>query len=210
MKYKGAIFDMDGVLFDTERVYQETWHEIAAERNVELGADYLKAISGSYGEHMRHVVEAHYHVQDGTEIVTECMQRVRNKLAAQVPVKPGVYEILELFREKGLKMAVASSSLKPQIEANLQNAKMDDYFDEVVSSSQVEHGKPAPDIFLYAAQKIGCRPEDCLVFEDSENGVRAGNAAGCIVIMIPDLIEPSPEIRPYCAAICPDFFQVEM
>lgn len=199
---------MDGVLFDTERIHQESWHEIAKERNVELGEDYLQAISGTAGEHMRHVVESHYHVEDGTEIVEECMRLVREKLEKEVPVKTGVYEILDLFQKKGLKMAVASSSRKEQIQRNLHNAKIYAYFDEVVSSSEVEHGKPAPDVFLYAAEKIGCRPEECFVFEDSENGVRAGNAAGCMTIMIPDLIEPSEEIRPYCSEICSDFFGV--
>ena len=93
-------------------------------------------------------------------------------------------------------MAVASSSLPGQIEANLRGAGIRDYFDAVVSGTEVERGKPAPDIFLRAAERIGCRAEDCFVFEDSENGVRAGHAAGCITVMVPDMIDPSETIRP--------------
>lgn len=99
-------------------------------------------------------------------------------------------------------VAVASSSLPQQIEANLAKAGIDGFFAEIVSGTGVEHGKPAPDIFLLAAGRIGCRPEQCFVFEDSENGVKAGYAAGCATIMVPDLIAPTPQIRQYCASVC--------
>lgn len=202
MRFTGAIFDMDGVLFDTERVYQQTWHEIAAERGMELGNGFLEAITGTSGAHMCQVLEEFYRVADGAAIAKECMGRVREKLSVHVPVKEGVYEILEFFRERGMKTAVASSSLPQQIEANLQKAGIKDYFSEIVSGTEVEHGKPAPDIFLRAAERIGSRPQECFVFEDSGNGIKAGYAAGCITIMVPDLIEPSPRIRQCCSRIC--------
>lgn len=83
------------------------------------------------------------------------------------------------------------------------------YFGEIVSGSEVKHGKPEPDIFLCAAGRIGCRPEECFVFEDSENGVRSGHAAGCVTIMIPDLVEPEAGICSYCFKICRDFKEVQ-
>lgn len=205
MKYKGAIFDMDGVLFDTERLYQETWHELAAEYDIELGKSFLKAISGTNGTHMKRVIEQYYQVADGTAIMEECMNRMKQKLEIDVPLKTGVCKILEYFRENGVRLAVASSSSVQQIERNLICGGIREYFAEIVSGEEVEHGKPSPDIFLLAAEKIGCRPEECLVFEDSENGVTAGYRAGCFTIMIPDLIEPSDEIRAICSAIYPDF-----
>lgn len=207
MKCKGAIFDMDGLLFDTEQVYQDTWHEIAAERGIVLGEGYLKAISGTSGSHMCHVIESYYHVSDGTDIMNECLKRVREKLARHVPVKKGAFEILSAFREAGIRMAVASSSTPEQIRANLHTAGMETYFEELVSGSEVAHGKPAPDIFLYAAEKLGLKPEECFIFEDSENGIRSGHAAGCVTVMIPDMIQPSPEILPCCTHICPDLLQ---
>lgn len=202
MKFTGAIFDMDGVLFDTERIYQQTWHELAAEHKLELAGGFLQAISGSSGAHMNQVLEEYYHVSDGAVLAQECMGRVREKLAVHVPVKEGVYEILAFFKEKGMPIAVASSSLPGQIEANLENAGIREYFAEIVSGTEVEHGKPAPDIFLLAARRIGCEPQECFVFEDSANGVKAGFAAGCATIMVPDLIEPSFEIRQSCTRIC--------
>lgn len=161
MKFKGAIFDMDGVLFDTERLYQETWQEIAAERSVQLADDFLTAISGTNGCRMKQVIKAYYHVSDGTSIMEKCMSRMKHKLEDHVPVKKGVYKILEYFHEHNIRLAVASSSSEAQIKSNL-----------------------------------------------SKNGIRAGHSAGCFTIMIPDLIEPSPEIIPLCSEIFSDFFQV--
>lgn len=199
---------MDGVLFDTERLYQETWKEIAMECSVRLEDDFLMAISGTNGIHMKQVIEKYYHVSDGTGIMEECMERMKRKLEVHVPVKKGVYEILEYFHGIGMRLAVASSSSEKQIEANLSKSGMRDYFSEIVSGTEVTYGKPSPDIFLLAAQKLGCRPEECLVFEDSENGVRAGHAAGCFTVMIPDLIEPNEEIKALCSKVSPDFLQV--
>lgn len=208
MKFKGAIFDMDGVLFDTERLYQETWREIASERGITLGDDFLMAISGTNGNCMKQVIQKYYHVSDGTAIMEECMERMKQKLTVHVPVKKGVYEILEYFQKLGMRLTVASSSSAAQIEANLQKSGIRKYFSEIVSGAEVECGKPSPDIFLLAAKKIGCRPQECLVFEDSENGVKAGHLAGCFTIMIPDLMEPNEEIRALCSKVYPDFLKV--
>lgn len=207
MKGKGAIFDMDGLLFDTEKVYQQTWHEIADGKGVILGDNFVREISGTNGARMRQVVESYFQVSDGTEIIEDCMRRVREKLSRQVPVKKGVHEILNFFRETGVPMAVASSSGTGQIVSNLEIAGIREYFSEIVSGTEVKRGKPAPDIFLLAAEKISCRPGDCYVFEDSENGIKAGYAAGCRTVMVPDLMEASPEILPYCTMVCSDLLE---
>lgn len=201
MQMKGAIFDMDGLLFDTEKVYQETWHEIAKEHNIKLGNGFLEAISGTNGEQMCRILECYYQVPDGADIMQECMARVQQKLSVHVPIKEGVKEILNFFREKGIRLAVASSSSVQQIESNLKISGIEEYFTEIISGSEVDCGKPAPDIFLLAAKRIDCRPEECFVFEDSKNGIRAGHEAGCVTIMVPDLIKPTSEIVPYCFKI---------
>lgn len=202
MKIRGAIFDMDGVLFDTEKIWQQIWQEIAAARQIQLDSGFAAAISGTNGEKMRWIVEEYYRVPDGTGIIEECREKVKQELTRQVPIKEGVREILCFFQEKNIPLAVASSSSIQQIEFNLEKTDIRKYFTKVVSGTEMEHGKPAPDIFLYAAKQIGQKPEECLVFEDSANGVRAGHAAGCMTIMVPDLIEPSPEIVPCCFKIC--------
>ncbi|MBU5477910.1 HAD family phosphatase [Eubacterium sp. MSJ-13] len=207
MNHKGAIFDMDGLMFDTEKVFQQTWHEIADENGVKLSDKFVKDISGTNGEYMCHVIEKHYGVADGSIIMKDCMSRVRKKLEIYVPKKKGIDEILDFFQKKHVKLAVASSSSKEQIRQNLVNSELEKYFDEIVSGTDVKHGKPEPDIFLLAAEKIGCRPQDCYVFEDSENGIRAGVAAGCITVMVPDLISPSEQIREICGHICDDLIE---
>lgn len=210
MKYKGAIFDMDGVLFDTERLYQETWKELAEERGIRLDDEFAMAVSGTNGGYMKRVIEQYYQVPDGSVIVEECMKRMEEKLEEHVPVKKGVREILEYYWQIGMRLAVASSSSIKRIEANLIKSGIRKYFSEIVSGTEVKRGKPCPDIFILAARKIDCKLEECLVFEDSENGVRAGHAAGCFTVMIPDLIEPSAEIMQMCSKIYPDFIRVRL
>lgn len=209
MEYKGAIFDMDGLLFDTECIYQQTWQEIAREMGVKLDGSFVKAISGTNGSRMCRVIERYYHVPDGIAIMDECMGRIRRKLSARVPVKKGVHEILDFFQKKRIRMAVASSSSVRQIESNLETAGIRGYFSAVVSGTQVSRGKPEPDIFLCAAERIGCAPDACFVFEDSENGIKAGYAAGCTTVMVPDLMAASSAILPYCGKICRDLLQAE-
>lgn len=193
---------MDGLLFDTEKIFQQTWNEIAEERGVHLPEDFVRAISGTNGSYMCRVIEKYYRISDGREIQDDCMARVRKKLDVYVPKKLGVNEILQFFTENKVSLAVASSSSKKQIESNLEIAGIKSHFDAIVSGTEVKNGKPAPDIFLLAAEKIGCRPEECYVFEDSSNGIRAGYAAGCKAIMIPDLIAPTVEMHRLSWGIC--------
>lgn len=195
MKCKGAIFDMDGLLFDTETIYQQTWNEIAEEKGIHLPKEFVKAISGTNGKIMCHVIESYYGVSDGRQIQSDCMIRMRKKLHRYVPKKTGVDEILQFFKENKVHLAVASSSSKSQIENNLEIAGISSYFEKIVSGDEVEKGKPEPDIFLLAAEKIRCKPEECYVFEDSSNGILAGYRAGCKAIMIPDLIAPTAEMK---------------
>lgn len=208
MKVTGVIFDMDGVLFDTERLYQRAWEEMAAERSLVLGDSFIKDVCGTSGAHMRQILSRYFQVEDSMPLVEECRRRVRTWLESEVPVKKGVPEILEYFHGKGIPMGVASSSAKNQILSNLEKSGLREYFAEVTSGSEVEHGKPAPDIFQLAAEKMGCDPKTCLVFEDSANGVRAGRAAGCFTIMVPDLLLPDEELKAVCSAVCADFLEV--
>lgn len=198
---KGAIFDMDGLLFDTERLYEESWVILAEEFGQTPDPAFPKAVAGSSGAHMREIIHAHYPQVDAFAFQESCYQRVANLLEISVPEKPGLHEILDYFHRNGVKMAVASSSGIESIEHNLEVAGIRHYFDAVVSAGQVEHGKPAPDIFLYAAQCVGVHAHECYVFEDSLNGIRAGAAAGCTTVMIPDRTQPTDDIRAICDGI---------
>lgn len=198
---KGVIFDMDGLLFDTEAVWQRNWSRVAADMGIDLPEAFRKEICGTSGEIMKRVIEKYYGVDDGTDIMQNVINGVHSDLKDNVPEKPGLHEILEHFKNKGMKMAVASSSSQAQIESNCRNAGILEYFDALVSGAQIGKSKPAPDIFLAAAEKIGIEPEDCYVFEDAFNGVQAGYAAGSAVIMIPDMTAPTDEIRAMTYAV---------
>jgi HAD superfamily hydrolase (TIGR01509 family) len=210
---KGAIFDHDGLMFDTEKIWQANWHRAAEEIGVELPADWVHHISGTSGSHMKKVIEKYYHLEDGSELQAKVMKRVQEDEAVHIDAKKGLQEILDMFKKNGVKMAVASSSPRSMIERNLRNGKVDGYFDAVVSSTEVQHGKPEPDVFLKAAELLNLKPAECYVFEDAYNGVRAGHAAGCFTIMIPDQVQPDADIRKIAngifATLCEASFAIE-
>ena len=188
---RGAIFDMDGLLLDTERLYQESWVEMARAFGQIPDPAFPSAVSGTSGEGMREVIRRYYPAVDARAFQAGCIAWVEGILDEQgPPVKPGAREILEFLRARGVKTAVASSTGRERILSNLRASELNGFFDAVVSGQQVDRGKPEPDIFLLAAKEIQCPPEDCYVFEDSVNGVRAGMAAGCTAVMVPDLVPP--------------------
>ena len=201
---KGAIFDMDGLLFDTERLYKESW-EIMADRFGQVrDPDFPAAVAGTSGAGMVAVIRRHYPEVDPQAFIAGCLGLAAERIQVELPEKPWVREILTFFREHGVPMAVASSSARELVESNLRKAGIRAFFDAVVSGGEAARSKPEPDIFLLAAERIGVRPEDCYVFEDGINGARAGVAAGCATVMIPDLMRPTEDLLRNCAGIYPD------
>ena len=200
---KGAIFDMDGLLFDTERVYRSIWCSPCPQYISGPDPRVPEAVCGTSGEHLKKTLEEHYPGVDADGYICWVLDAVENSLKKEVPKKPGCEEILSWLHDHGFKIAVASSSRRSLIESNLKIAGVSQYFDAVVSGAELKSSKPAPDIFLLAAKQLGLAPEECYVFEDGYNGVRAGAAAGCSTIMIPDLSEPTEEMQSICAGIYP-------
>ena len=198
---------MDGLLFDTEKIWQRKWHDIADEMGVTLPEEFKNEITGSSGPFMNSVVKKYYHVEDGAEIIKDCYERVHEEAQRHVDMKKGVVEILDYLKENGFLIAVASSSSRKQILHNIQSAGIQNYFDAIVSGVELKRGKPAPDIFLKAAEQIKCRPEDCYVFEDAINGVTAGHAAGCKTVMIPDMLTPDEETIKKTVMVCNDLIE---
>lgn len=206
---KGAIFDMDGVLFDTEQLYQKIWDAVAIDMGQRPSPAFRRDVSGTSGETMRDVVRKYYPTLDPDTYISACLSRLQEIEKSYVPEKPGLRPFLDFLQSHGVKIAVASSSPVSMIENNLRVSGVERYFTSVVSGLQVERGKPAPDIFLHAAKSLGLTPEECYVFEDSFNGIRAGVAAGCFTIMIPDLFEPTDEIRQLVAGVYKNFEEVQ-
>ena len=201
MTKTGAIFDMDGLLLDTERLYIKAMEQAARRFGVPHTQELEDALAGTNGAQAEAVLRRFFPSVDAAALLKACNDQVWEWLAEQVPLKPGARELPLFLRERGIRTAVASSTAKDLVLRNLRLAGILDCFDAVVSGQEVEHGKPAPDIFLTAAERIGCAPEDCYVFEDGINGALAGLAAGCATVMIPDLFQPTEELRKNCAGI---------
>lgn len=201
---RGAIFDQDGLMFDTEAIFSLAWAQAAEQLGVTLPEGFRTAVSGSSGEGMRQIIRAWVPNADPGELMERTYRISYGIQSHTLPEKPGLHEILEFFRSQGVKMAVASSSHREPISRNLERSGIRPYFDAVISGEDVSRGKPAPDAFLLAAAGLGLDPSDCYVFEDSFNGVRAGRAAGCFTVMIPDLLQPDQEIAKCYDACFPD------
>ncbi len=199
---KGAIFDHDGLMFDTEVIWQKNWQKVASEMGITLPEEFKHDICGTSGQLMLNVIQKYYQVADGNDIRNRVVEGVHHDSAIHLDEKTGLRQILDMFRKHGVKMAVASSSPKEMLLRNLRNAGVEEYFEVVVSGTEVAHGKPAPDIFIRAAEQLGLKNEDCYVFEDAFNGVKAGVASGSKTIMIPDLLQPNEEMKKIAYAIC--------
>lgn len=201
---QGAIFDQDGLLFDTERLFCQSWIAAGEQMGVEVPLDFCTAVSGSSGASMERIVRRYFREIDCKAYIKRTFQLCYELQNRHLTEKPGVHEILEFFRSEGVKLAVATSSHREQVERNLRKSGIWSYFEAVVTREDVSNGKPDPEIFLKAAEQIGVRPSECYVFEDSFNGIRAGNAGGFTAIMIPDLAEPTEAIRQISARVYPN------
>ena len=199
---RGAIFDMDGTLLDTEKYYSMGWVAVAADFGKEEQPDLAWKACGLGNDQCVALVQEYYPDVDGKEYVRHIVEFAKKRAEQELSLMPGVPEILRFFEQHGIVMAVASSSETELVETYLKRTGIRHYFDAVVGGDQVAKGKPAPDIFLRAASLMGVPAEECYVFEDSPNGIRAAVAAGSVAVMVPDQIRPTDEIRSLCAEVC--------
>ena len=202
---RAVIFDLDGVLLDSERVAMDRWRQ-AGEL---LGLDgieqvYLRCI-GTTPAKTREIMEEAYGPGFSLEdFYTLLRVRFRRGELGHMPVKAGAREILEALKAAGLILAVASSSPEDYVRRELAAAGLLDFFDHVVTGDMVTHSKPDPEIFFKAGALCGAEPEEIWVIEDSFNGIRAAHAAGMRPLMVPDLIPPDGEMRKKAEAILAD------
>ena len=208
---KTVIFDMDGLLVDSEVRALRAWREVAAKHGIDGIDDLFPKIIGmntyTRGELFRSVYGENYPY-------TECNEEVRSlahgyEAETPVPLKKGVRELLSYFRENGFKIAIASSGLLATIERRMKYHGIFDYFDVIVSGEMVKNSKPDPEIFLLCSEKLGVHPEEITVFEDSQNGIKAAHAAGMRPVMVPDLFAPEKDVAALAYAVCSSLAEVK-
>jgi beta-phosphoglucomutase-like phosphatase (HAD superfamily) len=205
---EGAIFDMDGLMFDTEPVWTRMWAPTLATIGKEVPDGLPDAARGTSGKSMEAVISRFLPDVDAAYVRETLFANAHDEIAKGVPKKPGLDELLAFLAEEDVPMGVASSSSIEVIKMNLTNGGVRDYFSELFTGVGMANPKPAPDIFLNTAAAMGVDPAHTLVFEDSLSGVRAGVAGGFITVMVPDMLAPDDFARENAACICKDLFEV--
>src|SRR5471032_864126 len=197
-----VVFDMDGLLFDTEKLYAQAAMSAAREIGGELSLEVFYRIVGTTLQENRRVLLEHYGESWPFDEMRVVWGRHFEVLAeTDLALKPGALALLDLLDELGLPRAIATSSSRETVTHHLSSHDLGDRFHHVVAHGDYVAGKPAPDPFLKAAERLCVDSRDCLALEDSLNGVRSASAAGMMTVMVPDLIQPTEEIRGLCAVV---------
>ena len=198
MNIKAVLFDMDGLMVDTESLATEAFIHSAKKQGYDMTKEETLLVLGFTTKSIYEFWENYFKNSDvsGKQLVDDHYKYIENILFTTGPRKmPYIEELLKYLKECNYKVAVASSSNMDHIINNMEKTGLKKYIDEFASGAEVENGKPAPDVFLLAAERLGVKPENCLVLEDSKAGVIAGSSAGAKVIMVPDMFSPDDECK---------------
>ena len=194
-KIKAIIFDMDGVIFDTEMIYLKVWSEVFEKYGYKMTKEMYASVLGTGRENVKKVFLNHF----GSDLKTDDMyiekdENLAKEIEKGVPLKLGVYEILKYLKEDNFKIALATSAISKRAFKQLKQANIESFFDVVICRDEVIETKPNPEIFLKAADKLMVKPEQCIVIEDSSAGIEAAFNAGMIPIHVVDLKEADEKI----------------
>lgn len=210
-KYKAVIFDMDGVIFDSERCVIDCWKVVAEKYHItNVEPVLMKCLGVTYEEGKRIFLE-HY----GKDFPYDERKKERSDLyherydGGRLPLKPSIKELLVYLKENGYKVGLASSTRKAVVFKQLTDAKLIEYFDNLTCGDMLERSKPEPDIYLMACEKLDVRPEEAIAIEDSYNGIRSAYRAGLFSIMVPDLAAPDEEMKALAGKILESLVDVK-
>lgn len=208
--YNAVVFDMDGVIFDSERAVMQCWKEVASRHNI---PDIEKAILACTGTTMVRTREIMLNLY-GADFPYDEYARESSAIfhsrydGGRLPMKPGVKELLTFLKERGKKIALASSTRQQVVTDELRDAGIIEYFDRIICGDMVSRSKPAPDIFLKACEELNVSPSDSYAIEDSYNGIRAAHAGGLHPIMVPDLLPADEEMQSLAEIVLPSLTSV--
>ena len=208
---KYVFFDMDGLLIDTEGLYYET-RRVTLEK---YGFPFTKAdnqhyIAKGFPNTLLRLQKLTGSKVLGQKVFNEAMDLYHKKvLAGAVELKKGANELLQFLNQQKIACYVTSSATRDLIFLNAEHAGISDYFTDFLSGDDVAHNKPAPDIYLHALELTHAKPEQAVIFEDAESGIKAALAAGIDVVVVPDLVQPGPELAQQAAAVLDNLAEAE-
>ena len=200
------IFDMDGLIYDTERVFMKFIGEVMAEHGYTLTeAQYIRTLGRSRSDCVAVMKEMFGQDYPSYELSGIARERLNTyALDHPMPEKPGIRELLRMIKVQRIHCCIASSSPKKTVEIYLKTSHLDSYFDFIMSGEQLTHSKPDPEVFLKCLEHYGIAAEDAVVLEDSEPGIQASINAGIPVICIPDMIQPAESLQQQCWCVAED------
>ena len=199
---KAIIFDMDGVILDSESISDLTWRKAAEERGLSVNDEILNACRGSNKNDTIVTLKKYYGADFDSEAFLERTSELFHEIEDKdgIPLLPFAKEILEYLKPR-YHLALASSTRGPTVERQLRAVGLIDFFETRTTGEMVEHSKPNPEIYLMACKSIGMEPNECVAIEDSLNGIRSAYAAGLHPIMVIDKVQPTEEVRKMCEAV---------
>ncbi len=207
---QGLIFDMDGLLIDTEKYYFRYWMQSAAEFGFSMKPRHALAIRSLAAKYAQRYLERELGENFDYHAVRSRRRELIHKAVEKygIQLKPGVQELLAYCKENGILTAVATATPTENAMVHLENVGLRDLFSVIVGGDSIENGKPAPDIYKKAAAALNLPPEKCFALEDSPNGIIAAFSAGCNPVLIPDLTEPDEMLKPLLYAWIPSLADV--
>lgn len=210
MQYQAVVFDMDGVIFDTERLVIEFWKEVAKKHNIPNVEHTCIQCLGTNRVRTREIFLENY----GADFPYDPYRAEVTELfnthykGVPLPTKPGIRELLSYLQEQDIKVGLASSTAQHLVRDEIGTAGLLPYFQTLVCGDMVEHSKPTPDIFLKACEILNADPTKSIAIEDSFNGIRSAHCAGMTPIMVPDQVQPTDEIRTLAFHVMPSLLDV--
>ncbi len=205
---EAVVFDMDGVIFDTERLVLEGWAHTGKKHGIVGTDEVCRECLGTTYEISRQIFLNHYGADFPYEEYKEEMRSYfYQAIEKEIPLKPGIQEILTELRKKNYKIGLASSTRRAVVLEELEKAELTEYFDVIIGGDLLKRSKPEPDIYLMACRELSVEPQKAYAIEDSYNGIRSAYAAGMRPIMVPDLMPPTQEMEEKSIVICSNLME---